>query len=156
LMNTDATTVANEAGGVRPDPQGIRTFGSVHRYYQGPGAIGLLGDICHALGKRPLLVCDSIVYGLIRDTAARSCIASGLDLPWIEAGGEVTRVAVDQLVVQARKAVPDVDIVIAAGGGKGVDTGKAVSRILGARLVVVPTAASNDGPCSKAFVFYDD
>lgn len=156
LMNTAASTITKAADGVLPDPQGIRTFGSAHRYYQGPGAIGLLGEACLALGKRPLLVCDSIVYGLIRDNATQSCEASGLTLPWVEASSEVTRAAVDQLVDQARKVAPDVDIVIAAGGGKGVDTGKAVSRALGAHLIVVPTAASNDGPCSKAFVFYDD
>lgn len=139
-----------------PDPHAIRTFGSVHRYHQGPGAIGLLGSVCKALGKRPLLVCDQIVHGLVYQTGSQSCEAHGLSLPWICADTEVTRVAVAKLVEQARAIAADVDIVVAAGGGKGVDTGKAVARELGAQLVVIPTAASNDGPCSKAFVFYDD
>jgi glycerol dehydrogenase len=46
-------------------------------------------------------------------------------------------------------------VVIAAGGGKGIDVGKAVARALGAQVVTVPTVASNDAPTSKNYVLYD-
>lgn len=134
----------------------IRTFGSVHRYFQGPGAVEMIGDLCAGLGKHPVLVTDSIVSNLLSLAAVASCESKGLKLPWVPVSGEVTRASVSALVRQAKALSPDVDVVVAAGGGKSVDTGKAVSRELGTRLVVVPTAASNDGPCSKAFVYYDE
>lgn len=134
---------------------GIRSFGAAHRYYQGPGAAALTGACVAALGRHPVLVCDAIVHGLLDTTVRDSCAAQGLDLHWLEVTGDVTRDAVDALIAGATREGARPDVVIAAGGGKGVDTGKAVSRALGARLVVLPTSASNDGPCSKAFVYYD-
>lgn len=138
------------------DMSRIRAFGSAHRYFQGPGAIALTGACTAALGHEPVLVCDAIVHGLVASGVAESCAAHGVTPRWLEVSGDVTRDAVDALVMAATRNGQRPDVVIAAGGGKGVDTGKAVSRALGARLVVLPTSASNDGPCSKAFVFYDD
>jgi glycerol dehydrogenase len=47
-----------------------------------------------------------------------------------------------------------IDCVIAAGGGKCVDAGKGVAFRLGTPIVVVPTLASNDAPCSAVSVLY--
>jgi len=47
-----------------------------------------------------------------------------------------------------------IDCVIAAGGGKCIDTGKAVAFRLGTPVVIVPTLASNDAPCSALSVLY--
>jgi glycerol dehydrogenase len=47
-----------------------------------------------------------------------------------------------------------VDALIAVGGGKCVDTGKSVAYRLGVPLIVVPTLASNDAPCSALSVVY--
>lgn len=138
------------------DMHGIRVFGSAHRYWQGPGALALVGRVAADLGTQPLLVADPIVQGLVFDSAAAACREHGLALRKVAVRGDVTRAAVRALVDEARAGGHAPDVVLAAGGGKGVDTGKAVARELGARLVVLPTSASNDGPCSKAFVYYDD
>lgn len=140
----------------RTDMRQIRAFGSAHRYYQGPGALGLVGELAAGLGRQPLLVADEIVHGLVFPAASAACAEHDLDLRWVEVRGDVTRPAVQRLVAQARDSGPVPDVVLAAGGGKGVDTGKAVALELGARLVVIPTSASNDGPCSKSFVYYHD
>lgn len=134
----------------------VRAFGAAHRYYQGPGALGLAGALTAGLGRRPLLVADAVVAGLLREPLARSCAAQGMDLRWAEVRGDVTRAMVQRLVADASADGRVPDVVLAAGGGKGVDSGKAVSRELGARLVVLPTSASNDGPCSESFVYYDE
>ena len=47
-----------------------------------------------------------------------------------------------------------IDGVIAAGGGKCIDAGKAVAFRLGTPVVIVPTLASNDAPCSALSVLY--
>ncbi|MDQ2150655.1 glycerol dehydrogenase [Alcaligenaceae bacterium C4P045] len=138
------------------DTGDIRAFGAAHRYYQGTGAVALIGECVASLGRHPVLVCDMIVRDLVHAGVVASCAAQSQSLRWLEVRGDVTRAAVAALCVAARAEGATPDVVIAAGGGKGVDTGKAVARELGARLVVLPTSASNDGPCSKAFVFYDD
>jgi len=45
---------------------------------------------------------------------------------------------------------------VAAGGGKCLDTGKALAKRLGARMATVPTIASNDSPTSHVYVLYDE
>lgn len=134
----------------------VRAYGSAHRYFQGPGALGLVGSMCAKLGKQPLLVADAIVAQLVWEPLRSGCAQHGLQLEWAESSGDVTRALVKQIVISATACGKKPDIVVAAGGGKGVDTGKAVSRELGARLVVLPTSASNDGPCSESFVFYNE
>jgi glycerol dehydrogenase len=47
-----------------------------------------------------------------------------------------------------------VDCVVAVGGGKCVDAGKAVAFRLDVPVVIAPTLASNDAPCSALSVFY--
>jgi glycerol dehydrogenase len=60
---------------------------------------------------------------------------------------------IDSHVAQLRST--GVDALIAVGGGKCVDTGKAIADRLGVPIVVVPTLASNDAPCSALSVLYD-
>jgi glycerol dehydrogenase len=48
-----------------------------------------------------------------------------------------------------------IDCVIAAGGGKCIDTGKGIAFRLGTPVVIVPTLASNDAPCSALSVLYN-
>lgn len=48
------------------------------------------------------------------------------------------------------------DVIIGIGGGKSVDTAKAVGEILSAKVVSVPTIASTDAPTSSLSVIYSD
>jgi glycerol dehydrogenase len=141
--------------GLQRLPDGLRSFGAAHRYYQGPGALAIAGDVARTLGTEALLVCDRVVQAMLQPALGQACEAAGVRLRTVIAEGEVTHPTVDACVDQARAGGAAPQVVIAAGGGKGVDTGKAVAKILGTPLVVIATAASNDGPCSKNFVYYD-
>ena len=48
----------------------------------------------------------------------------------------------------------DADIIVGAGGGRALDTAKAVRSDVDARLVTVPKIASTDAPTSSLSVFY--
>src|SRR5699024_7644546 len=48
------------------------------------------------------------------------------------------------------------DVVIGLGGGKTIDTAKAVGDALGIAVVVAPTTASTDAPTSALSVIYSD
>ncbi len=49
-----------------------------------------------------------------------------------------------------------IDCLIAVGGGKCVDAGKCIAYRVGVPVVIVPTLASNDAPCSALSVMYSD
>lgn len=125
-------------------------------YIQGPGAISRLGECVMSLGRHALFVSDRDVGKRFAAQAAASVEASGVSFHAALFDGDVTRNTVAMLLADARALQPAIDVVIAAGGGKGIDAGKAVASALGVALVTLPTAASNDGPGSRVFLFYDE
>lgn len=129
-------------------------FGAPRRYVQGPGAIGRIGAEIAQLGQSAILVADERVLGLIGNAVTASCAAAGVALTPVAFGGEITFTEADRLTAACAAHRPDV--VIAAGGGKSIDAGKLAAERLGARLVTLPTVASNDAPTSHIIVVYDE
>lgn len=85
-----------------------------------------LGPLLHELGAtRPLLV-----------TSAR---LADLDVPVVSRYTGVRRHSPVETVSAAIDAARDADLLVAAGGGSAIDTGKAVSAETGLSLVAVPT-----------------
>lgn len=132
----------------------LRVFGGPLRYLQGPGALHQLGAQVASLAPSAVLISDRFVLDLVGERVAASCRASGVRLGTCEFSGDITPAEVQRLAGQLAQDKPGV--VIAAGGGKGIDVGKAVAKALGAHVVTVPTVASNDAPTSKIFVLYDE
>ncbi|WP_136443719.1 glycerol dehydrogenase [Pacificoceanicola onchidii] len=132
----------------------MNIFGSPQRYYQGPGLLDEIGELTRILGDRAVLISDVHVLGLLQDRVRASLATRSAELAAFGFEGELTAENVASLSQQAGGALPD--FVIAAGGGKGVDAGKAVAHRLGLPFVTAPTAASTDSPTSKNYVLYDD
>lgn len=131
----------------------LRVFGAPLRYIQGPGALDSVGAQAALTGKVALLVADRVVLQLVEDKVRASCEAAGVLLGVALFSGEVTPSEIERLCDRARMLAPTA--VIAAGGGKGIDIGKAVAHALGTEVISVPTVASNDAPTSKIYVVYD-
>jgi glycerol dehydrogenase len=128
-----------------------RIIGFPSVYIQGPGAIRQLRPelerLCQV--KSAALVVSPAVAGIF-DTGAG--LAPRL-LP-LEFAGECTQREVDRLV---RAAAPDrPGAVVGAGGGKALDTAKAVAHALDVPMISVPTVASSDAPTSRLIALYDD
>ncbi|MDB5612735.1 MAG: Iron-containing alcohol dehydrogenase [Devosia sp.] len=128
-------------------------FGAPRRYVQGPGVLSIIGGELANIGNSAILLADERVLGIVGPTVVDSCAAAGIKLTTLKFLGEITYAEIDRLVAEVGSSGHD--IVVAAGGGKTIDTGKLVSRALGARFVSVPTVASNDSPTSHIAVVYD-
>jgi glycerol dehydrogenase len=129
-------------------------FGSPGRYVQGEGVIGSIGYWLVEHARSALIVCDAGVRQIVESQVGASCEEHNVRCVWTEFGGELTSAAVDALVNDASRH--DFDIVVAIGGGKTLDAGKALSHVTARPLVTVPTIASNDSPTSKNYVLYDE
>jgi glycerol dehydrogenase len=145
-----------ESNKIYGDPVNMKfiVFGSPGRYVQGEGLIDSIGDWLNDYARRVLVLCDAGVRPLVHASLSASCHAHGIDCEWIEFGGELTAASVEALKRDA--SAYDFDAVVAIGGGKALDAGKALSHAASRPLVTVPTIASNDSPTSKNYVLYDE
>jgi len=137
----------------------IKVFGTTSRYIQGPGVIKELGKILREYGiRKPLVFADEIVTNII----TKHGLFSALESEGIEfvkelfgrtpCGPESCDEEIDRLAEIAK--ANECDAVVGAGGGKAIDTAKAVAAKLGIPVVIVPTIASTDAPCSSLSVIY--
>lgn len=134
------------------DPS-IAVFGAPSRYLQGAGALDRLGALAAGLGDRVILVTDATVLGLYGDQIRLSAENAQVGLEVLLLDGDLlpstAKLLTKDLITKAG------DVVVGCGGGRAIDSGKAVAELLGAPLITVPTVASNDAPTSKNFVIYD-
>lgn len=108
-------------------------------------------EIAGGLGRRPVLITDTEVAALLgrRLTEILRPLAPGIEP--IVLGHELTASEADALAERARGG----DVVVAAGGGRVIDAGKAVALRLGAALLVTPTIASADAATSRGAVLHE-
>lgn len=129
-------------------------FGSPGRYVQGAGALDLLGEHVARLGRDAVLVADSMVMAMIGERVGRLCSAAAVALRSVGFDEGLTPQLVARLVDELGGTAPAV--IIAAGGGRSIDAGKALADHYRAPVITVPTVASNDAPTSKNYVLYDE
>ncbi|MEI4472383.1 glycerol dehydrogenase [Frigidibacter sp. MR17.24] len=122
------------------------------RYIQAPGLLARLGAEAMPLGTRALCLLDGNVT-FLEEAVRRG--ASPLELNLLVHGGECSQAEIDRGVEAGTAA--GAEIVIGIGGGKTLDTAKAVAhRLGGVPCVIVPTIAASDAPCSALAVIYRD
>lgn len=127
----------------------MRIFASTPFYLQGPGALTRVGEIAGRHGTAPAIIIDAFIRPVVGPA-----LESGFDVevtvrPF---AGEVTEAA----VLALSETLGECDVVVAVGGGKALDAGKAVALRLGRPVISVPTIASTDGPASRGIALYDN
>ncbi|QKJ85553.1 Glycerol dehydrogenase [Paramixta manurensis] len=129
--------------------QGARFPG---RYLQGAGSLARLGEEAALFGQRVLLIVDRGIYARYVERIRAAC--QNLDHIALEQhGGDCTEAEIARLRQIARDA--DVDVVVGLGGGKTLDTAKAVAWHQSCASIIVPTIAASDAPCSALAVIYN-
>ncbi|MHC5306030.1 glycerol dehydrogenase [Bartonella sp. LJL80] len=118
------------------------------RYIQGPEALSLLGEELARLGKKVLLLEDPIVAKNL-DKQVKDGLGDKIAAVVEVFTGECCDDEINRLA-----ATDGIDVVAGIGGGKTLDTAKAVAHALKVPVVVVPTLASTDAPCSALSVIY--
>ncbi len=125
------------------------------RYIQGSGTLDHLGRYLSIVPSRRAAVLLS-AGGRRRDGArlAQSLGNAGVDAELVTFEGECSVEEVERVVALLRARTPAVDCVVAVGGGKCVDAGKCIAWRLAVPVVICPSLASNDAPCSAVSVMY--
>ena len=127
---------------------------SPSKYVQGENELCNLGEYVKAFGNKALLISSKDdqgrVQSLLDEAKQRSpfeLLSGGFNLECSWA--EVKRL---KAVVEAEGC----DVVIGLGGGKSLDTAKACAHLTKKPVIIVPTIASTDAPCSGCAIIYSD
>lgn len=121
------------------------------RYVQGPGALDQLGEELARLGSRALLLQDPFVTEHL-DAQIRASLDGRVKAEQETFRGECCDEEIERLCAQARTA--GATVIAGIGGGKTMDTAKAVAHELRVPVAIVPTIASTDAACSALSVIY--
>ena len=133
-----------------------KVFCAPARYTQGPRATGQLGTEMRNLGLEgpALIVAGRSAIRLLAETWAKTFAAEGMTYEIFPFGAECTAAEIrrgGQAALGAKARV-----IIGAGGGKVLDTARAVAADLSLPVVNCPTIASSDAPCSALSVVYTE
>ncbi|EFC91778.1 iron-containing alcohol dehydrogenase [Dethiosulfovibrio peptidovorans DSM 11002] len=124
------------------------------RYVQGAGACSQSGAQVAKLGKKALVIGGKRGLGAVEKTMKESFEASGVAFVKESFGGECCFKEIDRVASVAKDK--GADFIVSVGGGKAHDTGKMAAFKLGIPVVVVPTIAATDAPCSALSVVYSE
>jgi glycerol dehydrogenase len=131
-----------------------RTYGGPNKYIQRAGELSRLGEHLSRLGGRAFLLADPFVLDQYGPVLKESMERAGMPFAIERFNGECSRGEIDRVtgLVQASQA----NLVVGIGGGKTADTAKMAAIATGGRIIIVPTIASTDAPCSAVAVRYTD
>jgi len=120
------------------------------KYLQGFRALDELSGVVDFYGKKGLVLCSGSGEKILAGLAARG----GRVLESVRFGGECSQAEVARVagLVAEKKA----DVLVGLGGGKVIDTAKIVADKARIPVVIVPTIASTDAPCSGCAILYTD
>jgi glycerol dehydrogenase len=129
----------------------IRTTLFPGRYVQGAGATSRLEAELIRYGAAAFLLVDPFVAEALLPSME---LAPEGKVRFVTEtfGGECSDPEIERLSKAARAG--DAEMVVGFGGGKTLDTAKAVAHELGVPVAIVPTIASTDAPCSALSVIY--
>jgi glycerol dehydrogenase len=122
------------------------------KYIQGVGAIKELPSLIKLFGKQGLILASPT-------TKEKILPFSGIDFNnnsiLIEQfGGECCEQELSRLGIIIQEK--NVDVLIGMGGGKTIDTAKIAADRANLPVIIVPTIASTDAPCSGCAVLYSE
>ncbi|MFT4107011.1 MAG: glycerol dehydrogenase [Lacrimispora sp.] len=122
-------------------------------YIQGKGELKNLSEHYKKLGQKgAYMIVDKFIYETYHDEIVKSF--EDIQMPYQISvfGGECSKKEIEH----HGSRLAECDVVIGIGGGKTLDASKAVSYYAHIPVMIVPTAASTDAPCSRLSVIYKE
>ena len=122
----------------------MRIFASPSRYIQGENALFENAKSMLDLGNHPILLCDQLVYDIVGKRFEDYLHRYGFHIVLALFNGEASDNEINRVVALAEKE--NCDSIIGLGGGKTIDSAKAIADLIEKPVIIAPTIASTDAP----------
>lgn len=128
----------------------VKAIISPSKYVQGAGALKEAGKFIAPLGKNVFILTSNSAWRHAGETLKNALSDSKITVEHF--GGECSKKEIERLKKIAADA--GAEVVVGFGGGKTLDTAKAVAYYMGLPVAVLPSIAATDAPCSALTVIY--
>ena len=132
----------------------LRAMREPLKYVQGKGALLKFKEEMGYMGQRWLFICSKSGYKACHDQVEQSFGDGPEYRRWEVVGGISSKGEIEKM--KQIVAEDKIDAVVACGGGSAVDTAKATAYYTGKHVVIIPTVAATDAPCTGLSVIYND
>ena len=130
-----------------------RVICSPGSYLQGQGELSRLAEYYQTLGRQgAYLIVSRSAYAVWKDRIDGGVRSAGIPYEVHLFGGECCQSEIDKHLRQ----IGNCDVVLGVGGGKVLDTAKAAAHFARKPVIIAPTIASTDAPCSRVAVLYTE
>jgi len=136
-------------------PITVRKMVAPSLYIQGKGALHHLGQKAFPYGDKTYVIGGATALSIAGDKIRKSLLSNGIEaVGWNDTVKECTHKVIDRLAAECRHVKPH--FVIGVGGGRAVDTAKAVAWRLRVPSVTVGTQCATNADASAESVVYTD
>lgn len=122
------------------------------KYIQGEGVLGELPSWVKLLGSRGLVIVSATAREKTLARYSGELAASSMLIEVFQGECSERELARIAGVISGNR----VDVIVGMGGGKTIDTAKIAADRAGIPVIIAPTIASNDAPCSGCAVIYSE
>lgn len=127
---------------------------SPSKYIQASGAIEKIADFAASFGSSFLILASDSGMKRTKEIVEKSFSGTGKNLSFEVFNKECCKKEINRLMDISK--ANGCNCVIGIGGGKLLDTAKAVAYYLNIPVMIVPSIASTDAPCSALSVIYTE
>ncbi|MBQ1930723.1 MAG: glycerol dehydrogenase [Lachnospiraceae bacterium] len=127
---------------------------SPSKYVQGAGEMAKLYDYVKNYGKKALVLITASGYKRVGGIVEESFAGKDVEVVFDYFNGECCKKEINRLIAVMQEK--GCDLIIGIGGGKILDTSKAVAYYCKTPVLICPTIASTDAPCSALSVIYTE
>lgn len=131
-------------------------FASPGRYIQGYKELRNIANYAVNFGNSFVVITSKGRAAALSEEIEKSFEGRNCELLFLPFHGECCMTEINRLVEIVKSNPTKIEVVIALGGGKVLDTAKAVAHYTKLPIIIVPTIASNDAPVSALSVIYSD
>ncbi|HPX97445.1 MAG TPA: iron-containing alcohol dehydrogenase, partial [Thermotogota bacterium] len=124
------------------------------KYIQGNGEMKRIARYAAGLGDSFFFIVSENGLKRVEECIRESFTDCGAKLVFGLFQGECSRIEIERIRALFRKE--KCSVVVGVGGGKIIDTAKAVAFYENVPVVIAPTIASTDAPCSALSIIYSE